>query len=118
MIVFALCGKPHGMDYGSSTPWPEGGRSYFANDIGSPIDVGVDPPSVRRPEQAPLHPLPQIVFLVTERFVIQKAALAGIALFRHPHRDAAEFGLVCQHVDEAGMRDLHKGLVGALAEVD
>jgi hypothetical protein len=49
---------------------------------------------------------------------IEEAGFAGIALFGDDDRDTDQFGLVAQHRDEARMRDLHKCLVIALADLD
>src|SRR5262245_15519266 len=50
-------------------------------------------------------------------FLVQEAALAGVALLRHDHSDADQLGLIRQHLDEAGVRQEDKGLVVPLPEL-
>lgn len=49
---------------------------------------------------------------------IEKAALAGVTFFLHDDAYPYEFCFVDQEIDETSMRNVHKLLVIALANVD
>src|SRR5450755_3840127 len=60
-------------------------QDYFANDVITAIDIGMVAMSIGTPEESTLHPLAQIVLMLTQFLLIQKATLAGIGLFRDEH---------------------------------
>jgi hypothetical protein len=70
------------MDYKILYPLvPKDIRSYFPYNVICTIHVGVDMTPIRRLEESTLHPLPHIALVLFDGFPVQKAALAGIALF-------------------------------------
>lgn len=99
-------------------PSREGVWDCFADDIVRAIHIGIDASAVAGTEQASFDPLASVGFLLLDRLVIQKAALAGIGLFGDDDPNAYQFGFIGQHLNEAGMRNLHKLLIVPLAHVD
>ena len=48
---------------------------------------------------------------------VQETGLAGVALLGDDHPDTNQFGLVSEHLDEAGMGNAHEVLIVALARI-
>src|SRR5579885_2800315 len=110
-----LCAKAHWPNYHGLYSIGKSVWSYFSNDVGASIDIGIDEPPISSTEQSTLYPLASIAFLFPDGFLIQKTALAGVGLFRDNHPYANQFRFVGQHVDETGVRNAHKLLIVALA---
>lgn len=55
--------------------------------------------------------------MVTNRLVVKEAALTGMAFLLQDDPYSHQLSLVGQHLNEAGMRDLHKVLISAFAQV-
>ena len=65
-----------------------------------------------------MHALAHIPLMLLDRLIVQKATFAGVTLFRGEHLYPYELRFVGKHLDKAGVRDLDKVLISALAESD
>src|SRR5215469_17804786 len=95
----------HWVNYAPATPLHKGIRSYFADDVVSPVHIRVDMAPISRAIQPTLHPLStetgrwlrRVGRIVDgQRIAIQKAGLAGVALLGHAHVNAHKCRLVGQ----------------------
>ena len=103
---------------GGLYPLPEGVRDCFAQNVVRAVDICLNAPPILSSIQPTLLALPTKGRLVLSRGVvdwqrvnIQEGCLARIALFLHNHPYPGELRFVAEHVDEAGMRQLHKMLI-------
>ena len=106
------------MNYAPSIPLPESVRDYFSHNVVAPIDISIDLLACRRSKQAALHPLALVLLMLAYRFIIQETALARIAFLGEDDGDSNQLCLVGEHVDEPRMREAHKLLIVALADID
>src|SRR5690348_654878 len=80
-----------------------------------PLPAGIIP--------APIPSVTETWFLCAGRIIdrgliaVKETGTAGIALFRENHRNPHQLRLVGEQLDKPGTRDLHKGLVIALAHL-
>ncbi len=110
-------GKPYRVYYHTPTiPLPKGVGDYFSQNVQAAVHVGVVVVSIGAAKQATLDALAQVLLMLANRLVVEKAALAGIALFRQDHLYANQLTLVAQHLNKSGVRDAHKVLIGAFAQ--
>jgi hypothetical protein len=114
---FRLCAKAHRANYHALYPIGKSVWSYFPDDVGAAIDIGIEKTAISSPEQSSLQPLACIGFMLAYRLVIEKTALAGVGLFGDDDANAHQFGEISQHLDEAGMRHRHELLVVPFAHV-
>lgn len=99
------------MDYHTPDPIAKGVWDCFADDVVCAVHVGIDPPTVCGVKHPPRDPSAHIAVAVSNRFSIQKAALAGVALIDNDDRDVDQFRFVLEHRDKPGMRYAHEVLV-------
>src|SRR6266566_9862496 len=121
-FLLSLYGKPYGVNYIARYPFclREGIRSTFTQDVVCAVHISTDLASIFCTVQAvsPPNPLSAkgVFFLVVgfvsrKRVKINKARLAGIALFPDFHLDANERGFVGDHVNKSRMRNGNKILI-------
>jgi hypothetical protein len=115
---YTLCdGQPQGANYDALEAVGKRRRQCLSDQIVSRIDIGVNDPPVRCPEQAPGHPLTQIDRMLANGFQVQKRALASVRLFLINDLDPGKLGLVGQHLDKAGVGQLDEVLVVTVAQL-
>src|SRR5258708_1862017 len=91
---------------------------YAAEDVVGAIEIGLNSTAIAGSKQAALDSVNQICGMFADRLTVKETALASVALFDDRHANADELRFIGQHLNEAGMRNAHKVLVGTLAQVD
>ncbi len=92
-------------------PLPEGVRDCFSENIVAAIDIGMDASAGAGTEQAPRDPLAQVLLVVTDRLLVQKAVLASVAFLLQDDPYAYQSRFIGEHLDETSVRDAHKVLI-------
>jgi hypothetical protein len=88
------------------------------------VDIGIYESPIFCAIQTSLDPLATkrmfdgiALFVHRQGIIVQETGLAGVGLFGEDHANIDSFRFVLQHLDQTGMRDLDKVLIGAFAQI-
>lgn len=110
--------NPYRLNYDSPYPVGKSVRDYFTQDVVGGVDIGLDQPSIAGTEQAAPDTLACILLVLANRLLVEEGTLAGVTFFGDDDLNPDECGFVGEQVDELGMGQEDKVLVGTLAEPD
>ena len=121
---FSFHGKPDRPNCGGLYLWAiKGCREYFSANVVGAVHIGVDdtlaagkvPATFASP--AEMRFLSPLRIVDWQRIAVQETGEAGVAFFGENDCDADQGRLVLEHLDEAGVGELHKRLIVALAHL-